>query len=109
MPTLKPRAPGRSNAPPSPRLHSRRRPRLRVVGTPSPTTRHATVVTIAGVNHVVEVWTFAELETLAKAEKPERAWLIPGLGWMVVRLPDRAHEIEDIVDVRAQAYAELGG
>jgi hypothetical protein len=36
-----------------------------------------------------------------------RSFLLPGLGWAVIRLPDRGHEVEDIKDVGEQALAEL--
>jgi hypothetical protein len=86
------------------RIKPRRKPRLRLVGEDG-ATRHANIMTLAGQDWVVEAWTFLEYDALAECERPEQgsAILLPGLGFVAVRVPLSWMEREDILDMQRQA------
>jgi hypothetical protein len=87
------------------RIKPRRKPRLRLIGAGDDATRHAGIMTLAGSDWVVECWTFAEFDALAECERPEQgsAILLPGLGFVAVRVPLSWMEREDVLDVQMQA------
>jgi hypothetical protein len=86
------------------RIRPRRKPRLRLVGEHD-ATRHAGIMTLAGQDWVVEGWTIGEYDGLAECERPEQgsAILLPGLGFVAVRVPLSWMEREDVLDVQMQA------
>lgn len=90
-----------------PRLRSRRRPALRVVGGELPP-RRANVFRIHNVEYVVEVLTFEEFDALPLALRPDPKTLhfLPGCGWAVLRLPITRDEVADLIDVARQAQEE---
>jgi hypothetical protein len=87
------------------RIRPRRKPRLRLVGAEHDATRHAGIIQLAGSEWVVECWTFGEFDGLAECERPamENAILLPGLGFVAVRVPLSWMEREDVQDVELQA------
>lgn len=89
-----------------PRLWSRRRPRLRLVGAEPSAPRHAVAIPGQYGPVVAEVLTFAEYEDLPGHERPETFHTLPGLGFLVIRPPIGPHELEDLKDVSDQAHAE---
>jgi hypothetical protein len=98
----------RPSAPP--RITPRRRPRLRLVShTHGGAPRHAAAPTILGLVHIVEVITFAEMDAMTRAERPERAFVLPGLGFLVVRAPLYDHEAEDVESMAKQVYEAWEG
>ena len=93
-----------------PRFTPRRRPRLRLVGSALAPNRHACAVRFAGVtDYVVEAWTFAEWAALPDRERPrpETAFILPGLGFLAIRRPLGAHEVEDVMDMAQQARRDF--
>jgi hypothetical protein len=87
------------------RTRSHRKPRLRIVGAEHDAIRHAGIMTLAGSDWVVEAWTTREFDALAECERPEQgsAILLPGLGFVAVRVPLSWMEREDVLDVQMQA------
>ena len=87
---------------PRPLAKSRRKPKLRLVGSARESERHATIFTVVGVRHVVEVWSYQEYDALEDWERPADASYLPGLGYIVIRTPHSIQEADDIADLCAQ-------
>src|SRR5262249_53865283 len=86
------------------RLRSRRRPRLRVVGTAPHPGRHESVVRELNTPFILRVWTFEEWERLAESERPEMINMLPGIGVCTLDVTDEDdEEALDVQDVCNQA------
>jgi hypothetical protein len=94
---------------PATRIRSVRKPILRVVdhGPDAPPNRHAAIVRHSdGVPMVHEVLTFEER---AKLEPHEvggnfyKEYILPGLGWLLIRYPNGHFETWDIENIAGQA------
>jgi hypothetical protein len=87
------------------RIRSRRKPNLRLVGAGDGTPRHAGIVKLMELDWVVEVWTFFDWDQLAECERPavDNAIMLPGLGFVAIRVPLSWAEREDVLDVQMQA------
>lgn len=77
---------------------SRRQPKLKLFGA-EPTVRPLkTAFNVGPHTRVAEVWTFAQMESAQPWERPDKATVLPGYGWMIIREPHCREEITDIED-----------
>jgi hypothetical protein len=98
-----------ANASKQPPIRSRRRAKLRVVGTET-FPRRAAAFTAPGSftgkqrHFVVEVLTFDEYDKLPEALRPSGQYhILPGIGWLIFSDPINDEEIEDVRDANRLA------
>jgi hypothetical protein len=92
------------------RFRSRRFPPLRVVSPTHTHVRHATIVDYeGGADRVFEVFTFEEIDDLAGTELvgTHKRYLLPGLGYLIIREPNGWNERADIIDLQRQAMEAI--
>lgn len=91
-----------------PRLKSRRRPRLRLVGEGNPSNWHAANVTVMNFKYVLEVFTIDEWLAFPEDQRPRCPIVIPGIGLAMFRDPVSRIEPADIADIENQQLEEWG-
>lgn len=89
-------------------ITSKRKPKLRVVGSQRTHTRHASLIQGKAVfSQVLEVYTYAEYDALEAWERVGVEFrFLPGIGYWTSRKLHDEDEEDDIIDLARQAQIE---